>query len=97
MEKTPENTVPDELFFRQTIQKSLPVAELQARIFVKDHGKSASECANRGLRGVALNGYRIPVCPNPPVPRSVSSSVSVTSRSACATGRKNICAIRSPR
>ena len=39
--------------FRQTIQKSLPVAELQARIFVKHHGKGASECANRGLRGIA--------------------------------------------
>ena len=55
MEKTPENTVPDELFFRQTIQKSLPVAELQARIFVKNHGKNVSECANHGLRGVAYN------------------------------------------
>ena len=31
---------------------------LQARIFVKYDGKSASECANRGLRGVAVRQYR---------------------------------------
>ena len=48
--------------FLQTIQKSAgrryknpqAVAELQARIFVKYEGKGASECANRGLRGIAL-------------------------------------------
>ena len=41
-------------FFARRYKNSRAVAELQARIFVKDHEKGASECANRELRGVAL-------------------------------------------
>ena len=41
-----------EFFFRR-YKNSQAVAELQARIFVKDHEKGASECANRELRGDA--------------------------------------------
>ena len=41
-------------FFVRRYKNSRAVAELQARIFVKDHGKGASECANRELRGIAL-------------------------------------------
>ena len=40
-------------FFVRRYKNSQAVAELQARIFVKDHGKGASECAteDRELRG----------------------------------------------
>ena len=44
-------------FFVRRYKNSQAVAELQARIFVKDHGKGASECANRGLRGIALKFF----------------------------------------
>ena len=42
-------------FFVRRYKNLQAVAELQARIFVKDHGKGASECVNRELRGDAFN------------------------------------------
>ena len=47
-------------FFVRRYKNSRAVAELQVRIFVKDHGKGASECAteDRELRGIASKAER---------------------------------------
>ena len=40
-------------FFVRRYKNPQAVAALQARVFMKYDGKGASECANRGLRGIA--------------------------------------------
>ena len=52
-------------FFVSRTKNLKAVAELPARIFVKDYGKDASKCANRGLRGVA---FSLGNDPNPILP-----------------------------
>ena len=56
--RNPDGAITKSIFFVRRYKNSQAVARLQARIFVKYDGKSASECANRGLRGVALRQHR---------------------------------------
>ena len=53
------------IFYVSRTKNLKAVAELPARIFVKDYGKVASKCANRGLRGVA---FSLGNDPNPILP-----------------------------